>query len=158
VLGANVNWEAIGAIAEVLGAMAVLATLLYLTIQLKQNTAQLKSTARDASLSEFAKFRMVMFENRDVADLFQNGTIDLSSLDETDLMRYRMGFVHVMAAMGGLLERVEEGTLNYDKEYLEGLVKPFVSNPGSRDMWNSVKYQFHPDYQKFVDDLIEVST
>ena len=32
------NWEAIGAIAELIGGLAVLVTLIYLSIQVKQNS------------------------------------------------------------------------------------------------------------------------
>ena len=35
------NWEAIGATGEVVGAVAVFATLVYLAIQIRQNTASL---------------------------------------------------------------------------------------------------------------------
>ncbi len=41
------NWEAIGAVGEWIGGVAVLATLLYLAIQIKQNTKQLKSNSLD---------------------------------------------------------------------------------------------------------------
>jgi len=34
----QVNWEAIGAIAEIVGATAVLATLIYLALQISQNS------------------------------------------------------------------------------------------------------------------------
>jgi hypothetical protein len=36
------NWEAIGAVGEVLGAIGVIATLAYLAIQIRQNTSQQK--------------------------------------------------------------------------------------------------------------------
>lgn len=36
------NWEAIGAVGEALGSIAVLVTLIYLAIQIRQNTAQQK--------------------------------------------------------------------------------------------------------------------
>jgi hypothetical protein len=38
----SMNWEAIGALGEVLGALAVLVTLAYLAVQVRQNTAQQK--------------------------------------------------------------------------------------------------------------------
>jgi hypothetical protein len=38
--GDSVNWEAIGAVGEILGAIAVLITLVYLATQIRQNTAQ----------------------------------------------------------------------------------------------------------------------
>ena len=33
------NWEAVSALGQIIGALAVLITLIYLAIQLKQNTA-----------------------------------------------------------------------------------------------------------------------
>ncbi len=36
------NWEAIGAIGEVLGALVVVITIGYLAVQIRQNTAQQK--------------------------------------------------------------------------------------------------------------------
>jgi len=43
------NWDAIGAIAELAGALAVIATLAYLAVQLRQNSALLKSSIATAS-------------------------------------------------------------------------------------------------------------
>ena len=40
------DWEAIGAVGEVLGALAVLASLIYLARQIRQNTQMMKSTVR----------------------------------------------------------------------------------------------------------------
>jgi hypothetical protein len=39
-----VNWDAIAAIAQVIGSGAVVVTLLYLTVQIRQNTKQLRLT------------------------------------------------------------------------------------------------------------------
>jgi hypothetical protein len=38
----DMNWEAIGAIGEVLGALVVVITIGYLAVQIRQNTAQQK--------------------------------------------------------------------------------------------------------------------
>jgi hypothetical protein len=40
------NWDAIAALAEVLGALAVLASLVYLATQIRQNTQMVKSSIR----------------------------------------------------------------------------------------------------------------
>ena len=44
--GAAMNWEAVGAAAELLGAIGVIASLLYLATQIRQSTR----TARDTAL------------------------------------------------------------------------------------------------------------
>jgi len=43
-----VNWDAIGAIGEIIGALAVVATLGYLAVQIRQNTKTARSAARQA--------------------------------------------------------------------------------------------------------------
>jgi len=44
----EVNWEAIGAIGEVAGAIGVIATLLYLAAQIRQNTRAMSGATQDA--------------------------------------------------------------------------------------------------------------
>ena len=70
------NWEAIGAVGEVLGAIGVIVTLIYLAWQIQQNNRQLKGTSLIAvqeyqrSMSEELTanpelFRMVIRGNHD---------------------------------------------------------------------------------------------
>ncbi|MFT4562959.1 MAG: hypothetical protein ACI9BW_002710 [Gammaproteobacteria bacterium] len=47
------NWDALGAISELVGALAVVATLVYLAIQIRQNTKQIEentSTVRASAV------------------------------------------------------------------------------------------------------------
>ena len=53
------NWEAFGAIGEVVGAAAVVVTLLFLSFQLRQNTRSLDDSRR-ANISQLYQFRAQM--------------------------------------------------------------------------------------------------
>ena len=44
------NWDALSAISEIVGAGAVLVTLIYLTVQMRQNTASVQAATRQAIL------------------------------------------------------------------------------------------------------------
>lgn len=55
----SLNWEALGAIGEVVGAGAVLVTLLFLISQLRQNTKSLDESRR-ATVSQLYQFRAQM--------------------------------------------------------------------------------------------------
>jgi hypothetical protein len=46
------NWDAIAAVGEILGALAVLATLAYLSVQVSQNTKELSENAKALRRSE----------------------------------------------------------------------------------------------------------
>ena len=45
------NWEAIGAVGEVVGAIAVVATLVYLATQIRQNTKTVKNSSVEALIA-----------------------------------------------------------------------------------------------------------
>lgn len=47
------NWEALGAIGEILGAAAVVVTLAYLAVQMRQNTRQLRIESHRALYSDY---------------------------------------------------------------------------------------------------------
>lgn len=51
-MGNELNWEAIGAIGEVLGAITVALTLIYLVVQLRQNTKALRLSTANAVTEE----------------------------------------------------------------------------------------------------------
>ena len=47
------NWEAIGAVGEIVGAIAVIATLAYLAIQVRQNTNSVQGAAELEASKQF---------------------------------------------------------------------------------------------------------
>ena len=48
------NWAAIGAVGEILGAIAVVATLIYLTVQLKQNSLQIRLSSSQTAANNYS--------------------------------------------------------------------------------------------------------
>ena len=60
------NWEAIGAIGEIVGAISVLVTLIFLILQIQQNTIALQQQSSRASTSSLQQISATMM-NPDVA-------------------------------------------------------------------------------------------
>ena len=63
------NWEAVGAIGEVVGAVGVIITLAYLAFQIRQNTNGLRLTARQTLTHQNTDFTKMLLEP-DIADLY----------------------------------------------------------------------------------------
>jgi len=62
------NWEAIGPIGEIVGVLAVFLTLIYLAIQIKQNTIAVQASAMDFANGQVSQIREGIF-----ADPFRSG-------------------------------------------------------------------------------------
>ena len=88
------NWEAIGAIGEVIGAIAVILTLIYLSVQIRQNTRMMEDHFRGVDLSafnaideSFSRFRSMLAMNPELADLWKRTREDYEVLSGTERER-----------------------------------------------------------------------
>jgi hypothetical protein len=70
------NWTALGAIAELAGAAAVLVTLVYLAYQLRENTRAVRGQSADSALAAVLEFTGDMARDDELNRLFTRGTED----------------------------------------------------------------------------------
>jgi len=70
------NWDAVGAVGEIVGALAVFLTLAYLAIQIRQNTRAVQSSAIDSSINRISAMRQSLSENTELATLYLKGGKD----------------------------------------------------------------------------------
>ncbi len=82
------NWEAVTAITEVVGVTAVLATLTYLAIQIKQNTAAVATSTYESVMTGFNDINVVVASNPDLASLLDRGSQHPKSLSPEDVVRF----------------------------------------------------------------------
>ena len=78
------NWEAIAAIGQIIGAIAVVATLFYLAVEIRQNSRIVEENSRqlrlgevDATLQSFARYRALLAEP-ELADIYRRGSADFA--------------------------------------------------------------------------------
>lgn len=87
------NWEAIGAIGEVVGAAAVVITLLILVVQVRQNNRGLEESNRlnrastiDRHADSISRWRGRLMENADLSKIWLNA-VKGEVVNEEDLLR-----------------------------------------------------------------------
>jgi hypothetical protein len=82
------NWEAAGAIGEIAGALAVIVTLVYLSIQVRQNTKASRLSAVQAASENSSRFSELLAADPDLSELFWRGLRDPDSLDPAEGRRF----------------------------------------------------------------------
>jgi len=80
------NWEAIGAIGEVVGAFGVILTLGYLAIQIRQNTRSLKSASYQSAINSMSEVAGSAYNDEDVSRIIHES---LRGKEVSDLDQYR---------------------------------------------------------------------
>lgn len=85
----RLNWDAIGAIGEVIGGVAVLITLLYLAVQVRGTNRLLLMQHRETNRAVQYDLDRYEIENREFGELLLQAETDFKSLDEVDERRVR---------------------------------------------------------------------
>ena len=147
--------EDLGNLGDFIGGIAVIATLLYLAMQIRQNTRSLRSAALDSSVQHFANRQMAIAQDPDLADLVERGSSGYHGLQGVEKRRYR-------AYLLGHLKEIESSFFKHEQHLLphsqwEGLQAGLVysfGRPGWRQCWKQINPVFSEEFRKFVDEVI----
>ncbi len=130
------NWDAIGAFAEVIGALAVLVTLAYLAIQTRDNVRVMRSRAVwDAQVS-FVEVNEILGDGGTVSELMYKALSkpeELSSYEKYLAHRFCRGWFQRMEAQFALYTA---GILDEEVwELRRGYAKAILNNPIMKEAW-----------------------
>ena len=143
------NWDAVGAIAEVVGAAGVLITLMYLAVQIRHNSASVDASTEDGVTSGFNDVNNVIAADAELARIFTGGLEHPESLSDEEAVRFSFLFSSYVNQYNRLLVLNRKGTFPDDRwlMYAQELAV-LVSSPGGAlwrtgnphfaDLWNAV--------------------
>ena len=146
------NWDAIGALGEIIGAAAVFVSLLYLAIQIRQSTALARTQYHTNSVTGFARFSDWKCANPRV---FREGMSDFESLDADDRVNLDSILTLFVLTFKDVLDAYDSGFV--DKEtYLawESYIGTNLGMSGGKAWWSQGRNLFIDKVQVAVDAAI----
>jgi len=82
------NWDAIAAVGELLGASAVLVTLIYLAVQIRQNTSAVATATYESTMTGFNDINIVVAGNPALASVLDRGCQNPDSLTTEEVVQF----------------------------------------------------------------------
>jgi hypothetical protein len=152
------NWEAIGAIGETLGGIGVIVTLIYLALQIRQNT----KVSRAASAQQMTDKWVTI--NLQVS--LMPGGMTLSGISSlSDLPEEHAG--QVLALWRAIFHQWS----NNHYQYTQGVLDPVLFVPTGREIatyaatqgigqfireaWGTARYIYNDNFAEYMDKLLE---
>jgi hypothetical protein len=132
------NWDALGAIGEIVGAAGVIVSLLYLASQVRSNSRQL----------------------RHAGDVWTRGLSGLDALrDDEELVRFSSMLLQAFWAYEEVLHYHQTGDIEeWAWTHAKAPVENFMRTPGFQEWWRLRKDWFSEDFQEFVDASMPETT
>jgi hypothetical protein len=157
------NWEAIGAIGEVAGAIAVFATLVYLAIQIRQNNKLLaenskmaRLAAMEASMESGNRARELVIASSDLSDILARGRESYTGLDSAEQQRFGMWIRNVFSTTN--VGYVRHLMLRHDPSEYEGskrTIETALRQKGIREWFDQADVDWYPEFRALVHSIIE---
>lgn len=82
------NWEAIGAVSEIIGAVAVVVTLGYLALQIRQQNASNSLNVKNSVLDGISRVNQLMAADQELAVLFNKGLFTPDDLSDGEAAQF----------------------------------------------------------------------
>jgi hypothetical protein len=154
------NWEAISAIGQLVGALAVVISLIYLAREVRSNARETRRAAMRSTLDSLNRFAQQIAEHADLAELRSRGFHDLESLEGTDRARFESYMHAVFRSLEDVYYQHLEGHLDPRVwRGIEVVVRGLNATPGVQAWWRLRSHWFGGDeFAKFINQQQQAAT
>ncbi|NKC00321.1 MAG: hypothetical protein GKR90_17795 [Pseudomonadales bacterium] len=147
------NWEAIGAIGEIVGALAVVISLVYLALQIRTQNRE----AKLSSIHEITTAHrdvLSQLQNPNISDIWVEATTDFENLEPSKQVRFVSVAVNIYKVSEEAYYQAQSGRL--ESHIWQGMVaqlSEFHSWPGAQQVWRFRQSNFSQPFIDFVDSI-----
>lgn len=148
------NWEAVGAIAEILGSLTVIGTIIYLAIQVRHAAAVAKATARQSAAQMSIDAAMVSLDSQILSRAAMKATKE-EELTPEELSNYIRWVWVRMRAVENSYYQYRQGLL--DSDIWRGNAYTIVGHLGAGSVaephWDRISMAYS---DSFVDEITRI--
>jgi hypothetical protein len=140
-----------GAIGELIGGFAVIVTLLYLALQIRQNTHTVRLSTSHAVTEEFRGMFELLATHRDLCELVTKAATE-GKVNGVDKTQYYVYISNFFRAFENAFVQWRNGAL--DTGQWEGMKHMLIDNwqiPAVREYWYDRNHWYSTQFQQFLE-------
>ena len=147
------NWEAIGAVGEVLGAIGVIVTLGYLALQIRQNTDSLRATSELGLSQQSADWMSRMAADPELSRIYDAASDDPTTLTPEELSRFRWVIGELFMIYEGHYQLYRRGHITESSwKGKDRVMQGFLRNPLIEEWWTMRMTPFSDEFYDYIDE------
>ena len=150
------NWDAIGAVGEIIGALAVVVSVVYLAAQVRKQTTESRLTATRELSRLYNETLDHAFQEKEFSSLYLSALQNYDDIPRED--RYRVAMYIQKCCRMFEQHFVHIRRQKVDQMFVDSINLSFqewLTFPGIQRWWELSRDLFVPEFREYVDDLIE---
>jgi hypothetical protein len=141
-------------VTEVVGLSAVIASLGFVGMEIRQNTAAVRSATTQAVSDQAMELTLSIATDEHLPRLVSelNNGLTRSEFDPHDYYRLRLVVIAGLRRQENLYAQVRSGVL--DPAALRNVSFSFYQNPYVRELWAEIRDTFNPEFTRYWDEIV----
>jgi hypothetical protein len=145
------NWDAIGAVGEVAGALVVVVTLIYLSQQVRNSLRENRLSAVHELSATYTAWVQSIAASSELSTIWNAGMTEFDALDEVGKARFIMTMSSGMRILDDAYSQYSSGRMNETDWHLyENLIGLVAGTSGAAAYMERRKDVHSPDYASLV--------
>jgi hypothetical protein len=148
------DWQALAAVAEIVASVAIVLSLVYLALQIRQSAQATRAATYQSVMTSVGTMSTAIIQSADAAEVIYRGGQDISSLSPPERVRFEQMASALFRHYDVLFYHHRHGLL--EPEQWEGLNRRLQAGlviPGLVRWWSENRIHFSRDFAKYVDGL-----
>ena len=151
-----IDLESLANLGEVIGAAAVVASLLYLAVQVRQGTKAQRTENYARALERISSIQSALSMDSEISRIFASGVQDTSNLAPLEKIRFAWALYESFDAFEFMFHTYETNQIPEEVwERWSATIAWWLSYPGVETWWQNRPVQYSQSFTMFVDSIIE---
>ena len=150
------NWDALGALGDLVGAVGVVISLLYLAKQIRLSSVQTERNSQIVRGTAYQQFRQqvnsvvaLRAADPELADIWDRGLRDLDALSPQERSRLGAMFFMTVGNWESQYYLKEGGVID---ERMGANRRAIVASPGFRKWWEQRRDTYHAEFRDHIEE------
>jgi hypothetical protein len=144
--------ETLANLGEFVSGVAVVVSLVYLALQVRQNTRSLRTENYARALERLASLQSRLGEDSDLARVFARGLLDTRALSPDQRVQFTWAFYEMFGAFEFMFHQAQAGALPAEVwQRWSATLAWWLSLPGVQTWWHAKPAPFSASFSSFVD-------
>ena len=143
----------IGNLAEAVAAVAVIASLVYLGIQIQQNTKAVRASSYQEVANGVTNYMSSLAQNGELARIYVQGSKDLTQLSPEESLRFE-------SALAQLFAKYDVAVYFYQQHLIDEMaIDPYtrlvlllLESPGIADWWEAAQHFYSENMRDYINE------
>ena len=151
------NWDAIGAIAELLGAIGVIGSLIYLATQVRTSNLASKVDSKLKMTQFLVNFQDLLLESPELNDVMMRGRKGTENLTREEYLKYANMALKAFWYLSAIYFQKRRNVIEEEDWYeVNAVIQYWTSAKGTYEWWNRMgSKSFTGEFSAFIEQQFD---